>query len=75
MDIDMNTSILEQGFGVHSTKKKLFGNRYEPKVVLEDKVYPRTYYKHQLGNVAMHETPAKIKAQELQIARWMLIEN
>jgi hypothetical protein len=26
-------------------------NRYEPRVTLEDKVYLKTYYKHQLGNV------------------------
>jgi hypothetical protein len=33
------------------------------------------YYNHQLGNVAMDETLAKIKAHELQIARWMLTKN
>ncbi len=60
---------------MHNSKKKVFGNRYEPKVVLENKVYSKTYYKHQLTSVAMHETLAKIKAQELQIARWMLIED
>jgi len=42
-------------------------NRYEPRVVLEDKVYLKTYYKHQLRNVQIDETPAKVKAQELQI--------
>jgi len=42
---------------------------------LEDKVYPEMYYNYQLGNVAMDETPTKIKAQELQIARWTLNEN
>jgi hypothetical protein len=33
------------------------------------------YYNYQPGNVAMDETPTKIKAQELQIARWTLNEN
>jgi hypothetical protein len=32
------------------------------------------YYNNQLGSVAMDETPTKIKARELQIARWTLIE-
>jgi hypothetical protein len=41
---------------------------------LEDKVYPKTYYKHQPRSVALDETPSKIKAQELQIVGWMLIE-
>jgi hypothetical protein len=34
-----------------------------------------TYYRHQLGSVVVDETPAKIKAHELQIVRWMLIED
>jgi hypothetical protein len=38
-------------------------------------VYPKTYYKHQLRNVAMDETPTKIKTQELQITKWILIED
>jgi hypothetical protein len=33
------------------------------------------YYKHQLGNVIVDETPTKIKAQGLQIVRWTLIED
>jgi hypothetical protein len=33
------------------------------------------YYKHQPRSVVMDEIPAKIKAQGLQIARWMLVEN
>ncbi len=37
-------------------------NRCEPKVVLKDKVYLKTYYKHQLGNVQIDETPTKVKA-------------
>ncbi len=75
MDIDMKTSISEQRFGVQSTKKKILGNRYGPKVALKDKVYPKTYYRHQLRSVTVDETPTKIKARELQIAEWMLIED
>jgi hypothetical protein len=33
------------------------------------------YYNHQLGSVAMDETPTKIKAQELKIVGWTLTEN
>jgi hypothetical protein len=47
----------------------------EPKVALEDKVYPKMYYKHQPGNVAMDETPTKIKAHGLQIVGWTLTED
>jgi hypothetical protein len=75
MDIDMNISISKQTFRVQSIKKKVPSNRYELEVVLEDKVYPEMYYRHQLGNVAVDETLVKIKAQELQIARSMLIED
>ncbi len=39
MDIDVKTSILEQGFGIQSIKKKIPGNRYELEVIMEDKVY------------------------------------
>ncbi len=72
MDIDVKTSILEQGFGIHSTKKKIHGNRYEPEVVSKDKVYLNMYYKHQLRSIVMDETPTKIKAHELQIDGWTL---
>ncbi len=41
---------------------------------MEDKVYLKTYYNHQLRNVVMDEILPKIKAQELQIARWTLIK-
>ncbi len=43
MDIDVKMSISEQGSKVQSTKKKIPSNRYKLKVVLEDKVYPKTY--------------------------------
>jgi hypothetical protein len=62
MDIDVKMSISEQGFKVQNTKKKIPSNRYELKVVLEDKVYPKTYYRHKLGNVVVDETLANIKA-------------
>jgi hypothetical protein len=31
MDINVKTSISEQGSGVQSIEKKIFGNKYEPK--------------------------------------------
>jgi len=46
-------------------EKKTIGNKYELKVTLEDKMNTKMYYNHQLGNVAMDETLAKIKAQKL----------
>ncbi len=75
MDTDVKTSISEHEFGIQRTKKKIVAKKYEPEVVLEDKVYPETYYNRQPGSVAMDETPAKIKAQELQIAGWTLTED
>ncbi len=39
MDIDVKTSISKHGYEVQSIEKKIPSNRYEPKVVLEDKVY------------------------------------
>jgi len=42
---------------------------------MEDKVYPETYYRHQLRSVVMHETIANIKAQGLQIGGWTLTED
>jgi hypothetical protein len=38
-------------------------------------VYLETYYNHQPKSVVVDETLAKIKAHELQIARWTLIED
>jgi predicted peptidase len=75
MDIDVKTTILEHEFEVQSIKNKIAGNIYEPEVTLKDKVYPKTYYNHQPGSVAMDETPTKIKAHELQIVGWTLIED
>ncbi len=65
MDTYVKTSISEQSYEVQITEKKILGNGYEPKVALENKVYPQMYYKHQLRSVIMDETPAKIKAQGL----------
>jgi len=50
-------------------------NRYELEVALDDKMYPKTYYKHYLGSVAVDETLAKIKTKELHIIRWTLTED
>jgi len=38
-------------------------------------VYLETYYSHQPRSVAMDKTPTKIKAHELQMVGWMLIED
>jgi hypothetical protein len=62
MDTDVKKSILEHGSKVQSTKKKILGNKYEPKIALEDKVYPKTYYKHQPRSDEVDETRANIKA-------------
>ncbi len=75
MDIDVKMSISEQGSKVHNTKKNVFGNKYVPKVVMEDKVYPETYYKHKPRSVLVDETLTNIKAQGLQIVGWLLTED
>jgi hypothetical protein len=75
MDNNVKTNNSEFKFGVQSTEKKITSNKYEPKVALKDKVYPDTYYNHQPWNVAMDEILGKIKAQELQIVGWMLMED
>jgi hypothetical protein len=58
MDTDVKTNILEQRY-VQSTQKKILSNKYEPKVIIQDKVYPKTYYRHQLGSVVVDEILAK----------------
>jgi hypothetical protein len=62
MDINVGMSISEQRFEVQGTKKKILDSRYEPKVALEDKAYPKTYNRHQLRTIVMNETPTNIKA-------------
>jgi hypothetical protein len=42
---------------------------------LENKVYPKTYYNHTQGNVKVDETPKKVKAQELNVVGWTLINE
>jgi hypothetical protein len=71
----VKTSISKHLSEVQSIEKKILGNKYEWEVALEDKVCLETYYKHQPGSVIMDETLANIKAQGLQIAGWMLIED
>ncbi len=75
MGIDVKRSILEQGFEVQNIEKKILGNKYELKVVLEDKVCLETYYKHQPRNVVLDEILANIKAKGLQTSKWMLTKN
>jgi thymidine kinase len=63
MDINVKTSILDQGYGVQNIEKKIHSNRFELEIALEDKVYLKTYYRHQPGNVVVDEIPTNIKAQ------------
>jgi hypothetical protein len=65
MDTYVKNFILEQELEVQNINKKIPNNGYEPKVTLEDKVYPKTYYKYQPWSVVMNETIVKIKANEL----------
>jgi hypothetical protein len=60
MDTYVKTSISERGFEIQSIEKKIHGNKYEPEVTLEDKVYLEMYYKHQLRTVIVDETLIKI---------------
>jgi hypothetical protein len=75
MDTDLKIIISKQGFEVQNIKKNIHGNRCEPGVAMEDKVYLDTYYKHQPRNVVVDEILAKINAQGLQITRWTLAKN
>jgi hypothetical protein len=61
MDTSGKTCISNLIMGYNTPKKKTTSNIYEPKVVMEDKVYLETYYR----NVVVDETPTKIKAREL----------
>ncbi len=38
-------------------------------------MYPKTYYKHQLGSVVVDEALTNIKAHGLQIVGWTLTEK
>ncbi len=46
-----------------------------PKVSLEEKVYPETYYHHNQDEFQVDETPTRIQVQNLQITSWILIEE
>ncbi len=61
MVTNVKTTISKQGYEVQGIEKKILGNKYELKVVLEDKVYLETYYRHQPRNVIMDETLVNIK--------------
>jgi hypothetical protein len=50
-------------------------NRFEPTIILKDKIYPETNYKHQLRNVQIDETLTKVKAQKLYIASCTLTKQ
>jgi hypothetical protein len=75
MDTNVKTTILEHEFEVQSIEKKIASNKYEPELVLKDKVYLEMYCSHQPRNVIVDETLAKIKAQELQIVRCTLTKD
>jgi hypothetical protein len=75
MDTKVNTTILEQEFEVHNLEKNINGNIYELEITIEDKVYSEMYYNHQPGNVAVDETPTKIKAQKLKINGWTITKD
>ncbi len=62
MDASVKTSNSKLKSGVQITKQKTHVNKYEPKVVLKDKVYAETYHSHKPGSVVVDETLAKIKA-------------
>jgi len=47
----------------------------KPKISLEDKVYPKTYYHHSQDDIQVDETPAKIHIQNLQIISWTLTKE
>jgi len=42
MDTNVKTSILKYEYEVQSIEEKIPCNKYEPKVTLEDKVYPKS---------------------------------
>ncbi len=75
IDVSLNISNLKLKLGVQIIELKTIGNIYEPKIVLEDKVYLKMYYNHQLRSVVVDETPTKIKAQKLLIVGWTLTKD
>jgi hypothetical protein len=77
----INTNIKVQNYSIKRNNTKFISikgettNRFEPIVILKAKIYLKINYKHQLGNVQIDETLTKLKAQELYIASWTLIEE
>ncbi len=69
------TNNTKEGIIVPTIEIENIGNRHEPIVALENKVYPKTYYNHTQGNVKVDETPKKVKAQELNVVGWTLINE
>ncbi len=53
--------VLESKITRYRTQKGDIGNKYEPKVTMEDKVYLKTYYSHQPRSVVVDEILTKIK--------------
>ncbi len=58
----MKTNNSELKSRVHVTKQKITSNRYEPEIIINNKVYLEMYYGHQPKNVVVDETLTKIKA-------------
>jgi hypothetical protein len=75
----IHTKVKVQNYSIERSNTKFIllegetTNRFDPIVILKDKIYLN--YKHQLRNVQIDETLTKVKAQELYIASWTLIEE
>jgi len=48
MDTYVKTSISKHGFEVQNIETKIASHRYELEADLENKMYPKPYYSHQL---------------------------
>ncbi len=57
------------------SKIKTIKFNVRPKISLENKVYPKTYYHHSQADIEVDETPTKIQVQNLQIAGWTLTKQ
>ncbi len=82
--IVINTIQLKRTIEIANSKAKPFCNfkgsaeivlEQKPKVNLNKKVYPETYYHHMLGQVQIDETPSKVQVKELQIVGWTLTKE
>jgi len=56
MDVSVNISNSKLKSRVQITNQKTIGNKYEPKITLEDKVSLETYYNHQQRSIVVDET-------------------